>query len=105
MKRFVFVLVLVAALALPSMAVTLATSARAAIPADVQQIICVDYRALKNSSTALALKNRVLPDNIKEFEQSLRNVGIDPDNDVEQLSFTSFRVKNNLNVIGIAQGQ
>jgi hypothetical protein len=105
MKRIVVALVLLAALALPAFSVTLATSARSAIPADVQQIICVDYRALRNSSTALALKNRVLPDNIKEFEQSLRNVGIDPDNDVEQLSFTSFRVKSNLNVIGIAQGQ
>ena len=43
----------------------------AAIPADVQQIICVDYRALRNSPTALALKARVLPDNIKEFETAL----------------------------------
>src|SRR3954469_2937367 len=104
MKRFVFVLVLVAALALPSMAVTLATSARASIPADVQQIICVDYRALKNSPTAMALKARVLPDNIKEFETSLKNIGIDPDNDVEQLSFTSFRTKGSLNIMGVAQG-
>ncbi len=104
MKRLVLAL-LVAALVLPASAVTLATSARSAIPADVQQLICVDYRALKNSPTALALKNRVLPDNMKEFEQSLKNIGIDPDNDVEQLSFTSFRIKNNLNIIGIAQGQ
>lgn len=105
MKRLVLALLL-AVLALPALAVTLATSARSAIPADIQQLICVDYRALKNSPTALALKNRVLPDNIKEFEQSLKNVGIDPDNDVEQLSFTSFRTKGpNLQVIGVAQGQ
>ncbi len=104
MKRLLLAFLLVA-LALPALAVNLATSARAAIPADVQQIICVDYRALKNSPTAQALKARVLPDNIKEFEQSLRNVGIDPDNDVEQLSFTSFRANKTLNVIGIAQGQ
>lgn len=106
MKRLVVVFLLVA-MALPALAVNLATSARAAIPADIQQLICVDYRALKNSQTALALKSRVLPDNIKEFEQSLKNVGIDPDNDVEQLSFTSFRgaKSKGLNVIGIAQGQ
>jgi hypothetical protein len=105
MKRLVLLLLLVAAISLPAFSVTLATSARAAIPADVQQIICVDYRALKNSPTALALKARVLPDNIKEFEQSLRNIGIDPDNDVEQLSFTSFRSKGQVQVIGVAQGQ
>jgi len=105
MKRLVLALLL-AAIALPVFAVNLATSARSAIPADIQQLICVDYRALKNSPTALALKNRVLPDNIKEFEQSLKNVGIDPDNDVEQLSFTSFRTKGkDLQVIGVAQGQ
>ena len=106
MKRL-FLMLLVVAMALPGVAVNLATSARAAIPADIQQLICVDYRALKNSPTALALKNRVLPDNMKEFEQSLKNVGIDPDNDVEQLSFTSFRggKSKGLNVIGIAQGQ
>ena len=106
MKRLVLVVLLVA-MTLPALAVNLATSARAAIPADIQQLICVDYRALRNSATALALKNRVLPDNIKEFEQSLKNVGIDPDNDVEQLSFTSFRASKakGLNVIGIAQGQ
>jgi hypothetical protein len=104
MKRLLFVLLL-ATFTLPAFAVNLATSARAAIPADIQQLICVDYRALKNSPTALALKNRVLPDNIKEFEQSLRNVAIDPDSDVEQLSFTAFRTKGQMQVIGIAQGQ
>ena len=36
----------------------LGTSARVVIPADIQQLISVDYRALKNSPTALALKAR-----------------------------------------------
>ena len=106
MKRSLVALFLVVALALPTFAVPLGTSARAALPADVQQLICVDYRALKNSPTALALKNRVLPDSLKEFETSLTNIGIDPDNDVEQLTFASFRnPKGQLQVIGIAQGQ
>ena len=33
-----------------------------------QQIISVDYRALKNSDTAMALKQQVLPPALKEFE-------------------------------------
>ena len=93
------------AFSVPSFCVALASAARAAIPADVQQIICVDYRALKNSPAALALKERVLPDNMKEFEQSLRSIGIDPDGDVEQLIFASFRVKGQLHIVGVAQGQ
>jgi hypothetical protein len=87
-------------------ATPLATAARSVIPKDVQQIICVDYRTLKASSTALALKDRVLPPNIKEFETAVRGVGLDPDKDVESLTFASFRSdKNVIRMIGIAQGQ
>jgi len=89
---------------LPAIAMPLGTSARVVIPADIQQIISVDYRALKNSPTALALKARVLPDQLKEFETSLRDFGIDPEKDLEQLTFASFRSKNNVQIIGLAQG-
>jgi hypothetical protein len=103
MKRIVICLCLLLA-GLPLLAMPLGTSARVVIPADIQQIISVDYRALKNSPTALALKARVLPDQLKEFETALRGFGIDPDNDVEQLTFASFRAKKNVEIIGLAQG-
>lgn len=103
MKRIVVCLCLLLA-GLPLLAMPLGTSARVVIPADIQQIISVDYRALKNSPTALALKARVLPDQLKEFETALRGFGIDPDNDVEQLTFASFRAKKNVEIIGLAQG-
>jgi hypothetical protein len=88
-----------------SFGAALGTSTRTAIPSDVQQIISVDYRALRNSPTALALKNQVLPENLKEFETALRGVGVNPDTDVEQLTFASFRVKSGLKVVGVAAGQ
>ena len=78
MKRIAVCLCMLLLAAVPAMATALGTSARSVIPADIQQIISVDYRALKNSSTAQALKARVLPDQLKEFETSLRGVGIDP---------------------------
>ena len=68
-------LVALLVLATSAFGASLASSTRSIIPSDVQQIICVDYRALRNSPSALALKARVLPDNIKEFEQSLRKLG------------------------------
>jgi len=75
------------------------------IPSDVQQIITVDYRTLKNSSTAMALKDQVLPPSLKEFETSLKGVGIDPEKDVDQLTFASYRKgKDGVKVVGIAQG-
>jgi hypothetical protein len=86
-------------------AAPLATAGRSAIPKQVQQIISVDYRSLKASPTALALKGQVLPSNMKEFESALRDLGIDPDKDVETLTFVAFRNdKNQLRLIGIAQG-
>jgi len=81
------------------------SSARGVIPSDVQQVITVDYRTLKNSSTAMALKDQVLPPSLKEFETSLKGVGIDPEKDVDQLTFASYRHgKEGVKVVGIAQG-
>jgi hypothetical protein len=88
-----------------AMAMPLGSSARAVIPADVQQIISVDYRTLHNSDTAMALKQQVLPQNLKDFEAALKGVGVDADKDVDQLTFASYRdSKGAVHIIGIAQG-
>jgi hypothetical protein len=87
-------------------AAPLNSNARAVIPASTQQIICVDYRAMHNSPTAMQLKARVLPEALKDVESSLREMGIDPDKDVDELTFVSFRTqKNGLRSFGVAQGQ
>ena len=86
-------------------AVAMGSSARGVIPSEVQQVITVDYRTLKNSSTAMALKDQVLPPSLKAFESSLKGVGIDPEKDVDQLTFASYRHgKEGIKVVGIAQG-
>lgn len=80
-------------------------SARSVIPGEVQQIITVDYRTLKDNDTAMALKAQVLPPSLKEFEDSLKAIGINPDRDVDQLTFASYRKgKEGLKVVGVAQG-
>src|SRR5262250_2717672 len=68
-------------LAAAAWAMPLGTSARGVIPSDIQQIISVDYRALRSSDTAMALKAQILPENLKQFEEALKGVGIDPDKD------------------------
>ena len=61
-------------------AMPLNSSARAVVPADLQQLISVDYRALKDSPTATALKQQMLAqENLKQFEGALKGVGIDPE--------------------------
>ena len=86
-------------------AMPLNSSARSVIPADLQQLISVDYRALKDSATAMQLKQQLMPDNIKEFEAALRGVGIDPDKDVDTLAFAAFRTaKGGTKSVGVAAG-
>jgi hypothetical protein len=86
-------------------AMPLNSSARACVPADLLQLISVDYRALKDSPTAMALKQQLMPDNIKQFEVALKNIGIDPDKDVDTLTFASFRSgKQGVKGVGVAAG-
>ena len=88
-----------------ALAAPLGSSVRPAIPSEVQQIICVDYRALKNSDIAQALKAQVLPDNLKEFETALKTTGIDTDRDIDTLAFIAYRhPKQGLRMVGAAQG-
>src|ERR1039458_549054 len=86
-------------------AMPLNSSARTCVPADLLQLISVDYRALKDSPTAMALKQQLMPDNIKQFEVALKNIGLDPDKDVDTLTFASFRAgKQGVKTVGVAAG-
>jgi hypothetical protein len=103
MKKLCFAVVLLCATA--GFAMPIASSARSMVPSELQQLIGVDYRALKDSPTAQALKQQVLPDNLKELETALKGVGIDADRDLDQLNFASFRTeKKGIQTIGVAQG-
>jgi hypothetical protein len=104
MKRFLTILFLSGVLAMPAFGAPLSSNARTVIPSAIQQIISVDYRALRDSPTARALRDRVLPSYLKEFEAALKAAGIDPDKDVEQLTLLSYRSAKGPRSIGIAQG-
>ncbi|HYM78976.1 MAG TPA: hypothetical protein VE377_23585 [Candidatus Dormibacteraeota bacterium] len=86
-------------------AMPLNSSARSCVPADLLQLISVDYRALKDSPTATALKQQLMPDNIKQFEAALKGIGLDPEKDVDTLTFASFRSgKQGVKTVGVAAG-
>jgi hypothetical protein len=103
MKNLFFAGLLLCATAGFSMPI--ASSARSMVPSEIQQLIGVDYRALKDSPTAQQLKQQVLPDNLKELEVALKGVGIDAEHDLDQLNFASFRTeKKGIQTIGVAQG-
>ncbi|HEY6489630.1 MAG: hypothetical protein WCC26_00580 [Terracidiphilus sp.] len=93
---------------LPAMAVQLSSDARAAIPHDLQQLVVVDYRAMQNSDAAMQLKDRVMPPDLKQFDDALQKSGINDNHDVDSLAFALYRVSpsgDQLETLGIAQGQ
>jgi len=107
MKRLiVLLLTLMVVTSVPSFASSLGTATRSVIPSEVQQIINVDYRRMKNSDTAMAMQTKLVPPNMKQFEDALRSIGVDPDKDLDQITIASFRAKeHNLEMVSVAQGQ
>jgi hypothetical protein len=106
MKRTLVALFAFIASGLPGYAASLGTAARTVIPVEVQQVINVDYRRMRNSETAMDMKAKLLPPNMKQFEDALKDIGVNPDKDIDQITLASFRQKDHgLQIIGIAQGQ
>ena len=89
-------------------AAQLSTDARTAIPHEVQQLVVVDYRAMQNSTSAMNLRDRVMPPELKQFDDALRKSGLNDNHDVDELAFALFRPtesSDTLVTVGIAQGQ
>ena len=90
-------------------AAQLSTDARGAIPHDLQQMVVIDYRAMQNSQAAMDLRERVMPPELRQFDDALRKSGLNDNHDVDQLAFALFRPVNSnsemLDTVGIAQGQ
>jgi hypothetical protein len=107
---------LLATMTVSAPAAQLTGDARAAIPHDVQQLVVIDYRAMQNSTTAMELRDRVMPPELKQFDEAIRKSGLNDNHDVDELAFALFRTSTptstsagtsseNLETVGIAQGQ
>ena len=89
-------------------AAQLSSDARAAIPHDLQQLVVVDYRAMQNSEAAMELKDRVMPADLRQFDDAVQKSGINDNHDVDSLAFALYRVPgagDQLETVGVAQGQ
>jgi len=106
MKRLILVVLAFLFSGLSGFAASLGTATRSVIPTEVQQVINVDYRRMKSSDTAMDMKAKLLPPNMKQFEDALKGIGVNPDKDIDQITLASFRLQDHgLQMIGIAQGQ
>jgi hypothetical protein len=100
--------VLFIALGFSASAAQLSGDARGAIPHEVQQLVVIDYRAMQNSNSAMELRDRVMPPDLKQFDDALRKSGLNDNHDVDQLAFALFRMSaggDQLDTVGVAQGQ
>ncbi len=99
-------------------AAQLSSDSRSAVPHEVQQLVVIDYRAMENSTTAMDLRDRVMPPELKQFDEALNKSGLNDNHDVDQLAFAMFRVPDptkaankksimpdKMVTVGIAQGQ
>jgi hypothetical protein len=89
-------------------AAQLSTDARGAIPREVQQLVVIDYRAMQNSQSAMDLRDRVMPPELKQLDEALAKSGLNENHDVDQLAFALFRPSpgsDSLLTVGVAQGQ
>ncbi len=109
LKRLVvFSIAAMALAAAPVPAAQLSTDARGSIPHDVQQLVVIDYKAMQNSTTAMDLRDRVMPPELKQFDEALAKSGLNENHDVDDLAFALFRPSEEsdaLQTVGIAQGQ
>lgn len=95
-------------MAVPAQAAQIDSDAQSAIPENVQQLIVVDYNAMENSTTAMDLKARLLPPELKDLESALQHSGMNVGDDVEVLAFAAYRTgtaSGDVDIVGVAQGQ
>jgi hypothetical protein len=89
-------------------AAQLTTDARGVIPREVQQLVVIDYRAMQNSQSAMDLRDRVMPPELKQLDEALAKSGLNENHDVDELAFALFRPSagsDSLLTVGVAQGQ
>ena len=93
-------------------AAQLDSDARGAIPRDVQQLVVIDYQAMQNSPSAMSLRNRVMPPDLKQFDDAIKRAALNGkgsiDQYVDELAFALFRPSSSsdaLETVGVAQGQ
>src|SRR6266568_7217544 len=67
--------------------------------------ICLASLLLVSMANAMPLKQQLMPENIKQFEAALKAIGLDPEKDVDTLTFASFRSdKQGVKTVGGAAG-
>lgn len=86
------------------MAANLSGAAQSVMPQDTRQVISINYQRLASDRVAQQLEAQVLPPQMKGLNELLEKGGIQPEQDLNRLSFATYQGKKGVGLIGIAEG-
>ncbi len=73
-------------------------------PADTQQMVYLNMAQLRGMAEWPQIRTRVLTRQLRDFQDFMRTVGIDPEKDVDEIVL-GWRGENNTGMVGRAQGR
>ena len=104
-----FIALILAAMLIPSRAAagTLSTDIIGLFPKDVSELAYADLKEARQHPWFSQLQEQMLPGNYRQFEQFLRSAGIDPDTQIDEVTWgaTSANAQHPYEIAGVALGQ
>lgn len=102
-------LILATAMLIPSRAAagTLSTDIIGLFPKDVSELAYADLKEARQHPWFSQLQEQMLPGNYRQFEQFLRSAGMDPDTQIDEVTWgaTSANAQHPYEIAGVALGQ
>ena len=81
-----------------------AREAMSSFPADTQQMVYLNMAQLRGMAEWPQIRTRVLTRQLRDFQDFMRTMGIDPEKDVDEVVL-GWRGENNTGMVGRAQGR
>lgn len=92
------------AAALPLAAAQLGATAQSVLPSDTRQIISINYHRLSEDKTAQQIEAQVLPPEMRNLAALLQQGGVNPESDLNRLTFATYSAKGKIGLMGVAEG-
>lgn len=89
---------------LPLAAAQLGATAQAVMPSDTRQIISIDYHRLSQDPTAAQVESQVVPPEMRNLAELLKQGGVDARQDLNRIAFATYAAKGKIGLMGVAEG-
>lgn len=89
---------------MPLAAADLGATAQAVMPSDTRQIISIDYHRLAQDPAAAKVESQVLPPEMRNLAELLKQGGVDAQQDLNRIAFATYAAKGKIGLMGVAEG-